>query len=222
MSRLFITPRERNFFSDIAKEVIKDVIGQKIYVYSISEKKSSVHDVYNESVQKVYDQVISIDALVASPEIKTEITEFGPDQKYTVEAWVQYRDMVDKGIDLAMGDFFSFGEVIYEITDITTTRNIYGIAEDKDGLKVIGTKARESLLKSRVFGPTDREFTDTDAIQTTFNQQKGDEFNVDGQTADRRELIVNGTLDQLPKHTVEVSEKGDPEGVGSSFYGDDE
>ena len=43
MARLFITPRELNFINDIAKEVIKDVIGQKVYLFQISEIKSKVH-----------------------------------------------------------------------------------------------------------------------------------------------------------------------------------
>jgi hypothetical protein len=30
MARLFVSPREINFINDIAKELIKDVIGQKI------------------------------------------------------------------------------------------------------------------------------------------------------------------------------------------------
>ena len=35
MARLFITPRELNFISDITKEIIKDVVGQKVYYYPI-------------------------------------------------------------------------------------------------------------------------------------------------------------------------------------------
>ena len=41
MGRLFITQREINFINDIAKEVVKDVIGQKIYYFPISEIKSN-------------------------------------------------------------------------------------------------------------------------------------------------------------------------------------
>jgi hypothetical protein len=39
MGRLFISQREINFINDIAKEVVKDVIGQKIYYFPISEIK---------------------------------------------------------------------------------------------------------------------------------------------------------------------------------------
>ena len=41
MSRLFITPREINFINDVAKELVKDVAGQKIYYFPISEISAS-------------------------------------------------------------------------------------------------------------------------------------------------------------------------------------
>ena len=40
MGRIFITPREINFINDVAKEVVKDVIGQKIFYFPVSEIKS--------------------------------------------------------------------------------------------------------------------------------------------------------------------------------------
>ena len=55
MSRLFITQREINFINDIGKEIVKDVIGQKIYYYSINEVKTRIPDVYEEAPEKVYE-----------------------------------------------------------------------------------------------------------------------------------------------------------------------
>ena len=49
MARLFITPREIDFISDLTKEVTKDVIGQKIFYYKIREDLTNVHDVYEEA-----------------------------------------------------------------------------------------------------------------------------------------------------------------------------
>lgn len=221
MSRLFITQRELNLFSDITKEHIHDVVGQKIYYYPISEEKTSVHPVYNEAIEKTFTNPISIDALVSSPKTETTIGVFGPDQKYSVEAFVQYRDLLDKNIELCLGDFFSYGEVMYEITELNPISVMYGHVEEKDGYKITGTKSRESLFKvAKMFGPTDRKFTDADAVQTSFYQQRGFSENKEGPTADRRELQENGTLDR-PDHPVEVSTLGDSSGTGSSFYGDD-
>ena len=60
MARLFITQREIDFIHDTAKEIIKDVIGQKIYYFPVSEIKSNVHDVYEETPEKVFENQFSI------------------------------------------------------------------------------------------------------------------------------------------------------------------
>ena len=49
MARLFITPREVDFISDLTKEITKDVIGQKIYYYSISEAKTKIKVIFANS-----------------------------------------------------------------------------------------------------------------------------------------------------------------------------
>ena len=51
MARLFITPREIDFISDVTKEVIKDVVGQKIFYYRVREDLTEIHDVYEEAVE---------------------------------------------------------------------------------------------------------------------------------------------------------------------------
>ena len=53
MARLFITPREMDFISDLTKEVTKDVIGQTIFYYKVREDVSEVHEIYEEAIEKV-------------------------------------------------------------------------------------------------------------------------------------------------------------------------
>ena len=60
MARLFISPREINFINDLAKELVKDIAGQKIYYFPISEVKSRVHDIYEEAIDKIFDDPIDI------------------------------------------------------------------------------------------------------------------------------------------------------------------
>lgn len=220
MARLFITPREHNFISDITKEIIKDVIGQKIYYYPISEIKTKTHGVYSEALQKVYDNPIVLDAIVDSNfQNDTKIDKFGVDAQFKVEVYVQYRDLIDKGIEVAIGDFFSFSDIYYEITERTFMRNIYGMPEHKDGIKLVGVKAREGLFVAPYLGPTDISYTDADAVQTDFHQQRGEAFDASGQpTGDKRDLVDVGVLDKPLTGPKEVSSKGDPNDVGSAFY----
>jgi len=220
MARLFITPRELNFISDITKEIVKDVIGQKIHYYPISELKTKTHGVYNEALKKVYDNPIAIDAMVDNNfQNDTKIDKFGVDAQYEIEVYVQHRDLVDKGINVAIGDFFSFSDIFYEITERSFMRNIYGMPEHKDGVKLIGVVAREGLFTAPIHGPTDIEYTDADAVQTDFHQQRGDAFDAAGEaTGDKRDLVENGVLDKPLTGPKEVSSNGDPDNVGSAFY----
>lgn len=220
MGRLFITPRELNFISDITKELIKDVVGQKIYYYPISEIKTKTHEIYNEALQKFYDNPIAIDALVDSNfQTDTKIDKFGIDAQYKIEVFLQYRDLVDKGINISIGDFFSFSDIFYEITERTVMRNIFGLPEHKDGVKIVGNKAREGLFNAPTIGPTDISRTDSDAVQNTFVQQRGEELDQNGNpTGDKRDLVENDVLDKPLTGPKEISSKGDITGAGSSFY----
>jgi hypothetical protein len=223
MSRLYITPRELNFISDITKEFIKDVVGQKIFYYPVSELKTKTHAVYNEAIKKVVDNPIAIDALVDNNfQTDTKIDQFGVDPQYKIEVYVQHRDLVEKGINVSLGDYFSFSDIFYEISDRVFMRNIYGLPEHKDGVKLTGTKARESLFKALTLGPTDISRPEPDAVQTTFVQQRGQSENKEGPTADRRALQDNGVLEKPLSGPREVSPKGDPDKVGSAFYGEDD
>ena len=73
-----------------------------------------------------------------------------------------------------------------------------------------------------MFGPTSEQYTDDDAVQETFVQQRGQTENRLGETNDVRDLQKNGVLDAPLTGPREVSPKGDTTNAGSSFYGDDE
>ena len=223
MSRLFITPRELNFISDITKELIKDVVGQKIYYYPINEIKTKTDVVYNEAMKKVFDNPIALDCLVDSHfQTDTQINQFGVDAQYKIEVYLQHRDLVHKGIELAIGDFFSFSDVFYEVTEKVFMRNIYGLPEHKDGVKLIGTRSRDTQFKALTIGPTDISRPDPDAVQTTFHQQRGQETNAEGVTGDKRDLQVDTVLGKPITGAKEVSPRGDTEHSGASaFYDED-
>lgn len=224
MARLFITPREHNFISDINKEIVKDVNGAAIFYYAISEIKTKTHDIYNEAIKKVFDNPIKIDAFVdAQFQRETRINQFGVDAVYNLEAFVQYRDLVDKNIKPSIGDFFSFSEIFYELTDIRVLKNNFGQAEHKNGLILVGTKARDQQFNAPIQGPTDIRYADEDAVQKTFVQQRGEAINSEGATGDKRDL--HDVIDKPLTGPKEVSEKGaqsDESYHVSAFYDDEE
>lgn len=223
MSRLYITPREQHLISDLTKELTKDVVGQKIFYYPVSEHRTALHSVYNEAVDKVFDAPVEIDALVDQPQRETKIDRFGLDQAYTLNVYVHYKDVVDKGVKIAEGDYFQYGDVFYEITSANLMNSIYGQVENVDGILLSAVKTRQSLVNFALKGPTLQEYSDHDAVQATYVQQRGQVENRLGPTADVRDLQKNGVLDAPLSGPKEVSPRGDsdssgPTNAGSSFY----
>jgi hypothetical protein len=218
MARLFITQRELDFISDITKEVCKDIVGSKIYYYPVSEIKTKTHEVYDEAVKKIFDNPIIIDAFVdSSYEKDTIINSTGIDKSYKAEVFLQYRDMAEKGITPCIGDFFSYSDIVWEITEARTMRNIYGFAEHADGMRIVGYPARQGTIDLLIKGPTDITYADADAVQKQFYQQRGFASNQDGTTGDKRALVEKGVLELPEDGPREVSVRSD-EHDRSTFY----
>jgi len=218
MGRLFISEREINFINDITKELIKDVIGQKIYYFSINEIKTNIHDVYEEAVDKIFENPIALECLVKySPqEIKTN--RFGSEEIYSIECYIHERDMIDKGISVVEGDFFSYGSTFFEVVKSPASDTIFGQIEYKSYITITGKQSRKGQFLSKIFGPTSERYSDSDAIQDTFVQQRGYSSNNQGATGDVRALQSNGVLTTPISQPAEVSPSGDSTGAGSSFY----
>lgn len=217
MSRLFITSRELNFMSDVTKELVSDVVGQRIFYYPISEIKTRVHDVYGESAEKIFDNPIEIKCLVDVPTNEAKTNLFGPEILNTVEIFLQWRDMVDRGINVSMGDFVRYGENTYEIAKVIQLKNIFGQVEQIDGVKLECVQARIGQFNPTVIGPTEITFTDPDAIQRDFKQTRGADVVDDVNTGDKRALQDNGVLDKPISGPAKVNSQNTPE-TGSTFY----
>jgi hypothetical protein len=218
MGRLFVTPREIDFINDIAKEIVKDVIGQKIYYFPISEVKTQVHDVYEEAVDKVFENPIEIDALVKYEAQNVTTNKFGSEETYNIEAYIQSRDLLDKGIQVTEGDFFSYGDTFFEVIKAPSSDTIFGQIEHKRFITITGKQSRKGQFISKVFGPTDESYSDSDAVQNTYVQQRGFEENRLGKTGDVRDLQKKGILDAPLTGPAEVSPKGTDTKAGSAFY----
>lgn len=219
MARLFITEREFDFISDINRELMRDVSGQKIYVYAISEIRTKGSVTYDEAVHKVFDDPIEIEALVDVPQWETQNALYSPDKVAKLTAYVHYRDMVERGIALAVGDYFSYGTVMYEIVNVNPIKPIFGQAEHVDGYVVDGIRAREGTFVQRdMHGPLGEQFTDPEAHQDVFVQQRGLAENRLGGTADVHDLQRRGVLEPPLTGQREISANGTDSGAAPAFY----
>jgi len=223
MSKLFITHREVDFISDLTKEITKDVRGQSIFYFKVRRDLSDVHDVYEEATNKVFDPPVEIEAYVSWQPTEYKTNRYGSEGVSSIEVFIQSRDLLDREIKMAEGDYFSYGTVFFEITTITTEKQVFGQVDHSVGMKIIGKYARVGQIDVRPAGPLGEDIMDENgdrAVQKSFVQQRGKGSNRLGETGDKRALQDQGKLDK-PEKIAEISKKGDSAGIGSSFYGDD-
>jgi hypothetical protein len=219
MARLFVGQREVDFFSDITKELIKDVAGQKIYYYTVREDLSDVHNMYEESIEKIFNPPIEIEAAIEWQPSEVKTTKFGTENVKTITVYLHYRDMLDRNIDFKEGDYFSYGTFFFEATSIIYDKLVFGQIERVVSMKVAGKQTRIHHINKIPHGPKDEIYTDSDSIQTTFEQQRGIPEH------DVRRLQKDGMLEPPISGARKVSPDGTVKsinGVGSSFYGEDE
>ena len=197
MARLFIGQREVQFINDLTKEFIKDVAGQFINYFPVSTIKSSVHKIYNESLQKIFENPIMIPALVGMPEYSSKTTNFGPDIEAKIEVLIQYKDLQDKGIVISEGDFFSYDDILYEVlTAVNAGKNIFGLAEYNTAWKITARSARLNQIDVPNL-PNPRLAPDD--IEKVFEQQRGLPITNEGDpTGDVREMRERLGHDMAP------------------------
>jgi len=213
MARLFITPREIDLISDLTKEIHKDVIGQVIYYYPVREDVTKVHDIYEEAIDKVFDPPIEIDARLEWQPKDISTDRFGHHSSYNITAYLHYRDVIDRGLEIREGDYFSFGDNFFEILSTKYDSTVYGQIEHYTGYVLMGKTARKGQIDVRPIGPTEEIYTDADAVQEGFLQQRGD-----ADKGDKRELVSDGVIPAPETGAKKVKKVGSSK---SSFYGDE-
>ena len=219
MARLFVGQREADFFADLTKELIKDVAGQKVYYYTVREDLSNVHELYEESPQKIFNPPIEIECMAEWQPSEVRTTNFGTETIKTITLYLHYRDLLDRGIVFNEGDYFSYGPYFFEATSIIYDKIAYGQIERIISMKVNGKQTRMNQVALRPHGPIDEKYSDPDAIQTTFEQQRGIPDH------DVRRLQDDGIIDKPISGPRSVKPDGSVRsvnGVGSSFYGDED
>jgi len=220
MSRFFFTEKEADLFSDITKELIKDFAGQKIYYYKVREDLSNVHELYEEATEKVFDPPIELECMVEWQAAEVKTTNFGTEYYRNIVCYLHPRDLIDRNISVNEGDYFSFGSIFFEATSVIPEKIVFGQAERLMSYKMTGKQARNNLINKKPLGPTSEAYTDPNAIQKTFEQQRGFETDSQGNpTGDLRKLRQDGRLEEPITGAKTI--KKTTASVVSSFYDED-
>jgi hypothetical protein len=87
---LFVGDPEADFFNCVTKEFIQKVVSQKIIYYSVSDKYTKTHKLYDEAIKKTVFSPVEINALILYNEPIQTATQFSIDTIYSVEAYFHY------------------------------------------------------------------------------------------------------------------------------------
>lgn len=181
---------------------MKDVVGQVIFYYPVSTLKTRVHPVYDEAVQKIFENPIKVDVLAGQPEWETRTNVFGSEQSNRLEIFVSARDLLDKGYEVSEGDYFVYGDCIYEILTALKIANIYGQSEYSVGFKIEARMARKGQFDIDYFKDILKDNNVnylTSNVQKVFEQQRGLEQDLEGKpTGDKRQLRKRLKDDMAP------------------------
>src|SRR5690349_9573165 len=105
MARKFVTTRELALIDSWTRELIQDVVEQEIIYYAISVEESSVHDVYDEAIQKVYRQPVRINGRCSFSQEGTKARGGTLDSQYTLEVYLHTQELNERNVDPHEGDF---------------------------------------------------------------------------------------------------------------------
>lgn len=144
---LFVGNREVDFFNSVTKEVIQKIVSQKIIYYSVSEKHTNVHKLYDEAIKKTVYSPVEINALVMYNEPIQTATQFSIDTVYSIEVYFHYHELEERNIIPREGDFVKFGTIVYEVEKLNQPQIVYGQMQNKVMVKAACRTARKSQFE---------------------------------------------------------------------------
>lgn len=145
--RLFVGQSEINFFDGITKELLQQVVGQKIIYYAISEEHTNTHRLYDEAIKKTSYQPVEVNALILFNDPMQTAGQFSIDTVYSIEAYFHIHELREREIIPREGDFVKFGDILYEIEKLTKPQITYGQIENQVMHKAVCRVSRKSQFE---------------------------------------------------------------------------
>lgn len=140
--RLFIGDQEINFFNWIGKELIQEIVGQKIIYFAVSQEATRSDALYGEAIQKTTYEPVEINALVIYNEPEQTVDNFSFDTIYRIQIAFALNELSERDIEPRVGDFVQYGESFYEVLELTKPNLIYGQVDHKQTVRAVCRIAR--------------------------------------------------------------------------------
>lgn len=148
----FVSERDLAFFHAVNRELIQDVVQQEIFYYQIMAEKTKKDDLYNESVRKVWANPVKVNALILYENSTEVITALPPDSKFNIDVFFHKKELEERNLNPAMGDFVRFGKIMYEILNVSEPQPIAGMINEQMMIKCPCTPARRGQFAPQAEG----------------------------------------------------------------------
>lgn len=145
---LFVGEKEINFFHSVNKEVIQRIIAQRIIYYSVSEKHTTTHGLYDEAIKKTTHTPVEINALVMRNDPEQTVSRYSIDTMHSIEVYFHNHELDERKITPRVGDFIKWKDVVYEIEKLTQPQIVYGQIQEKMQTKAICRTARKGQFET--------------------------------------------------------------------------
>ena len=132
---LFTGKKERDLVKQVNDELIEKVIGQTVVYYPIDIDRTNFHDLYGEAIIKTFLPPVRILALVEMIDYKSVYTDnVGVDFDANINVHFHRRRLTeDQDVFVRQGDFVLYGDIFYEIVELSESRPSNGNSRSLHG-----------------------------------------------------------------------------------------
>lgn len=128
---LFIKDRDYEFFKNINKELVNEIIDTDVIIYKFDSEYSE-KNMYGESPTKIYMPGLKIDALIDNQDEETEDDEMGANVFQTITFAFRRNVLKEKDFYPERGDMIKWNNAYFEIGSVVDNQMIAGRAHGSD------------------------------------------------------------------------------------------
>lgn len=146
---MFAGKKERDLVKQVNDELIERVIGQTILYYPIDLEASNFHPLYGEAIEKTFLPPVRVHCLIEKEETDTTYTNYGIDKVSNITVFFHKRRLIeDQNLWVREGDFIQYDGQIYEISNLSQPRYLFGQDNQRFEIRATCRKAREGVFVS--------------------------------------------------------------------------
>lgn len=148
---LFRGKHDLEYLKKLNRELIENVLSEKVTYYGIS-KKFSTKNLYGEAKDKIFDPPVEVYGLVRWADQDVTTTNFGQDIKYNLGVHFLSDTLTEKNLRPTEGDMIEYDDKQFEITSIVYPKQMLGKESESFYIKLECTTVRENVFRAYVSG----------------------------------------------------------------------